>query len=181
MWWRRLAKVQTEQQNGEEDFSDFEQGMVVGARKAGLISKPLIYWDFQAQPSLVWKRPISFWPEGREGRQNHDDLKKDVSYYDLNTIAVVGCSHYLTWNLLYFLKGKYIIIQTIISNYLHDWKYFLLTTALHRKLKLNHSENEGCLTFYCMLSFILFKVLSLLMTKAEVTETLLDYNEGQCI
>ncbi len=37
MWWRRLAEVQSEHQNGEErDLSDFERGMVVGARRAGL-------------------------------------------------------------------------------------------------------------------------------------------------
>ncbi len=37
MWWRRLAEVQTEHQNGEErDLSDFERGMVVGVRRAGL-------------------------------------------------------------------------------------------------------------------------------------------------
>ncbi len=54
MWWRRLAELQTEHQNGEErDLSDFERGMVVGARRAGLsISKTVIYWDFHAQPSL---------------------------------------------------------------------------------------------------------------------------------
>ncbi len=35
------------------DLSDFECGMVVGARRAGLsISKLLIYWDFHTQPSL---------------------------------------------------------------------------------------------------------------------------------
>ncbi len=35
------------------DLSDFERGMVVGARQAGLIfQKLLIYWDFHAQPSL---------------------------------------------------------------------------------------------------------------------------------
>ncbi len=35
------------------DLSDFERGMVVGARRADLsISKLLIYWDFHAQPSL---------------------------------------------------------------------------------------------------------------------------------
>ncbi len=41
MWWRRLAEVQTEHQNGEErDLSDFERGMVAGARRAALsISK----------------------------------------------------------------------------------------------------------------------------------------------
>ncbi len=37
MWWRRLAEVETEHQNGEErDLSDFERGMVVGARRTGL-------------------------------------------------------------------------------------------------------------------------------------------------
>ena len=34
------------------DLSDFERGMVVGARRAGLSIKLLIYWDFHAQPSL---------------------------------------------------------------------------------------------------------------------------------
>ncbi len=38
MWWIRLYEVQTEHQKG--DLSDFEHGMVVGARRAGLsISK----------------------------------------------------------------------------------------------------------------------------------------------
>ncbi len=37
MWWRRLAEVQTEHQNGEErGLSDFERGMVVGARRTDL-------------------------------------------------------------------------------------------------------------------------------------------------
>ncbi len=37
MWWRRLAEVQTEHQNGEErGFKWLERGMVVGARRAGL-------------------------------------------------------------------------------------------------------------------------------------------------
>ncbi len=37
MWWRRLAEVQTEHQNGEErDLRDSERGMVVGARRTGL-------------------------------------------------------------------------------------------------------------------------------------------------
>ncbi len=36
MWWRRLAEVQTEHQNGKKgDLSDFERGMVIGARWAG--------------------------------------------------------------------------------------------------------------------------------------------------
>ncbi len=35
------------------DFSDFEHGMVVGARRSGLsIQKLLIYWNFHAQQSL---------------------------------------------------------------------------------------------------------------------------------
>ncbi len=35
------------------DLSDFECGMVVGARRAGLsIQKLLIYWNFHAQQSL---------------------------------------------------------------------------------------------------------------------------------
>ncbi len=38
MWWIRLYEVQTEHQKG--DLSDFERGMVVGVRRAGLsISK----------------------------------------------------------------------------------------------------------------------------------------------
>ncbi len=37
MWWRRLAEVQTEHQNGEErDLSDFERGLVVGNRRTAL-------------------------------------------------------------------------------------------------------------------------------------------------
>ncbi len=54
MWWKRLAEVQTEHQNGEErDLSDFERGMVVGARWAvWVFQKLLICWDFHAQPSL---------------------------------------------------------------------------------------------------------------------------------
>ncbi len=37
MWWRRRAEVQSEHQNGEErDLSDFERGMFVGVRRAGL-------------------------------------------------------------------------------------------------------------------------------------------------
>ncbi len=41
MWWRRLAEIQTKHQNGKKvDLSDFEHGMVVAARRAGLsISK----------------------------------------------------------------------------------------------------------------------------------------------
>ena len=35
------------------DLSDFERGMVVGARRAGSeYQKLLIYWDFHTQPSL---------------------------------------------------------------------------------------------------------------------------------
>ncbi len=59
MWWRRLAEVQSERQNGEGgkkgDLSDFEHGMVVGAD--GLIwvfQKLLIYWDFHAQLYLAF-------------------------------------------------------------------------------------------------------------------------------
>ncbi len=51
MWWRRLAEVQTEHQNGEE--SDFERGMVVVPDGLDWVfQKLLIYWDFHAQPSL---------------------------------------------------------------------------------------------------------------------------------
>ncbi len=35
------------------DLSDFERGMVVGARQAvRVFKKQLIYWDFHVQPSL---------------------------------------------------------------------------------------------------------------------------------
>ncbi len=35
------------------DLSDFERGMVVGARRlVWVFQKLLIYWDFNAQPSL---------------------------------------------------------------------------------------------------------------------------------
>ncbi len=36
------------------DLSDFERGMVVGARRGSsfLFKKKLIYWGFHAQPSL---------------------------------------------------------------------------------------------------------------------------------
>ncbi len=58
MWWRRLAEVQTEHQNGEEkDLSNFECGMVQLLVLDGLVwvfQKLLIYWDFHAQPSLVF-------------------------------------------------------------------------------------------------------------------------------
>jgi len=39
------------------DLNDFEHGMVIGARWAGLsvVQKLLIYWDFHAQPSLRFK------------------------------------------------------------------------------------------------------------------------------
>ncbi len=36
------------------DLIDFECGMVVGARRAGL--KLQIYWDFHAQPSRVYRK-----------------------------------------------------------------------------------------------------------------------------
>ncbi len=41
MWWRRLSEIQIKHQNGKKgDLSDFEHGMVVAARRAGLsISK----------------------------------------------------------------------------------------------------------------------------------------------
>ncbi len=52
MWWRRLAEVQTEHQNGEEmGFKWTWNGC--WRQTAGLsISKLLIYWDFHTQPSL---------------------------------------------------------------------------------------------------------------------------------
>ncbi len=51
MWWRRLAEVQTEHQNG--DLSDFERGMVVGDRRAApSILKIADLLGFHVQPSL---------------------------------------------------------------------------------------------------------------------------------
>ncbi len=54
MWWRRLAEVQTEHQNGEErgfkwlnvDWLLVPDGLV------WVFQKLLIYWDFHTQPSL---------------------------------------------------------------------------------------------------------------------------------
>ncbi len=78
------------------DLSDFERGMVVGARQAGLsISKLLIYWDFHAQPSLgftenglkreniqwaavVWTK-MPCWCLRRMGRLVRDDRKATVT------------------------------------------------------------------------------------------------------
>ncbi len=55
MWWRRLAEVQTEHQNGEEvDLSDLVnvEWLLVPDGLVWVFQKLLIYWDFHAQPSL---------------------------------------------------------------------------------------------------------------------------------
>ncbi len=54
MWWRWLAEVQTEHQKG--DLSDFERGMVVSARRAGLsISKTADLLGFSRTISRVYR------------------------------------------------------------------------------------------------------------------------------
>ncbi len=55
MWWRRLAEVQTEHQNGEE--RGFKRlwtwnGCWCQTGLVWVFQKLLIYWDFHAQPSL---------------------------------------------------------------------------------------------------------------------------------
>ncbi len=65
MWWRQLAEVQNEHQNGEKgDLSNFERGMVVGARLVWVFQKQLNYWDFQAQPSLGFTENIKYQVSG---------------------------------------------------------------------------------------------------------------------
>ncbi len=88
MWWRRLAEVQTEHQNGEErGFKWLERVMFVGARRADL----LIYWDFHAQAiskglqRMVRKRENIQWQQlcGRKclvdvrGQRRMDRLVRD--------------------------------------------------------------------------------------------------------
>ncbi len=61
------------------DFSDFEQGMVVGARKAGLISKTADILGFSSTTisSLKKTHLILTWRQEKEGK-NHDDLKEEM-------------------------------------------------------------------------------------------------------
>ncbi len=51
MWWRRLAEVQTEHQNGKERGFKWLWTWN-GCWCQTVFQKLLIYWDFQAQPSL---------------------------------------------------------------------------------------------------------------------------------
>ncbi len=55
MWWRRLAEIQTEHQNGEERGFKWLwtwNGCLVPDGLVWVFQKLLIYWDFHAQPSL---------------------------------------------------------------------------------------------------------------------------------
>ncbi len=54
MWWRRLAEVQTEHQNGEErGFKRLNvEWLLVPDGLVWVFQKLLIYWDFHTQPSL---------------------------------------------------------------------------------------------------------------------------------
>ncbi len=57
MWWRRLAEVQTEHQNGEERGFKWLwtwNGCLCQTDWSEYLKKLLIYWDFHAQPSLVF-------------------------------------------------------------------------------------------------------------------------------
>ncbi len=55
MWWRRLAEVQTEHQNGEErGFKTLNMEWVPGGL-FWVFQKLLIYWDFHTQQSLGFK------------------------------------------------------------------------------------------------------------------------------
>ncbi len=62
MWWRWLAEVQTEHQNGKKgDLSDFERGMVVGARRTGLSIKKTA--DLLRFSHTTVSRVYREWPE----------------------------------------------------------------------------------------------------------------------
>ncbi len=54
MWWRRLAEVQTEHQNGEERGFKWlnVEWLLVSDGPVWVFQKLLIYWDFHTQPSL---------------------------------------------------------------------------------------------------------------------------------
>ncbi len=54
MWWRRLAEVQTEHQNGEERGFKWlnVEWLLVPDGLVWVFQKLLIYWDFHAQSSL---------------------------------------------------------------------------------------------------------------------------------
>ncbi len=98
MWRRRLAEVQTEHQNGKKgDLSDFERGMFVGARRAGLsISKTvdllgflhttisMVYREWSEKreniqwATVVWTK-MPGWCQRRLGRLVRDDRKATVT------------------------------------------------------------------------------------------------------
>ncbi len=51
MWWRRLAEVQTEHQNGEEVILNVEW-LLVSDELVWVFQKLLIYWNFHTPPYL---------------------------------------------------------------------------------------------------------------------------------
>ncbi len=98
MWWRRLAEVQTEHQNGEERGFKWLWTWNGCWCQTGLVwvfQKLLIYWDFHTQPSLgfmengqkkrkypvtavVWTK-MPCWGQRRMGRLVRDDRKATVT------------------------------------------------------------------------------------------------------
>ncbi len=113
MWWRWLSEVQTEHEHGEErDLSDFERGMVVGARRAGLsisktadllgfsrtISRVYREWSEKEKifqwAAVVWTK-MPCWCQRRMGRLVRDDRKATVT--QITTRLQPRCAEYHLW------------------------------------------------------------------------------------